>query len=301
MSRNGIVNKGSGEHFVSPELGVSIQFEDLNKLNYPVLVQRKFDGYRCIVINGKAYTREGNLIPNHRAQKLLKKSLPLRPNTYYDGELMVIDENGTEKFEHCGIFRDFMASMPKENLQAVYVMFAIVDNNKKVIPGRNRSSELLQSVIEPKNIKNYSPDELKIYYAHTRVCKEPSEIVSLLDSNPSWEGVMIRRPEDRYWFGKRAGKTNPFLLKLKQKMKEGWGTVVDIAIQKSQTKQRMVGSLKVAMDDGTECVVGTGLNYNQRIGLLNEWSNYRIRVGWDKLTRFGNKKFPRVLELRRMA
>ena len=298
-------NKATGTGgFFPPELGRSIKEEELESLVYPVLVQRKFDGYRCIVVNGKAYTREGNLIPNYSVQRLLKNTLPKnRPMTYYDGELVIADRNGVEKFENCGIFRDYTASISLgDNLQAYYVIFAIASGSTKIIPGSKSrlSAPADSSIIIPKGITNFH-DDLKVRYAHTRVCNDSAEVIELLTSNKDWEGVMIRRPGDKYWFGKRAGKTNPFLLKLKQPLESMWGCIVDWEPQKSREKKKMVGSLVVALDDGNKVKVGTGLNYNQRIGLMTDFKNYRIRVGWERHTKYGNKKFPRVLELKRMA
>ena len=56
---------------------------DLDDINFPVLASPKLDGIRCLMVDGKAYSREGKLIPNKFVQSELAGLGGL------DGELMV--------------------------------------------------------------------------------------------------------------------------------------------------------------------------------------------------------------------
>jgi DNA ligase-1 len=60
--------------------------DDVNLINYPVLVSRKLDGIRCTVQNGKLYSRSLKLLPNQFAQELYA-GLP----NGLDGEILLGD------------------------------------------------------------------------------------------------------------------------------------------------------------------------------------------------------------------
>ena len=61
----------------------------LEQIDYPVMASPKLDGIRCIIQeDGKAYSRNGKLIPNEHVQKALQDmKLPV-----CDGELMTVGD-----------------------------------------------------------------------------------------------------------------------------------------------------------------------------------------------------------------
>lgn len=67
-----------------PMLACKIKFEQLDKLNYPLILQPKFDGVRALLHEDKVVSRTLKPIPNRSIQEALKDiALPL------DGELIV--------------------------------------------------------------------------------------------------------------------------------------------------------------------------------------------------------------------
>jgi DNA ligase-1 len=79
----------------------------LSDIKYPVYAQPKLDGIRCLIIDGKAYSRNLKLIPNKHIQEQLT-GLPYA----FDGELIlksgdfnnvqsgIMSEHGTPDFEY---------------------------------------------------------------------------------------------------------------------------------------------------------------------------------------------------------
>jgi DNA ligase 1 len=71
--------------------------ERLDELSYPLYVSSKIDGIRCIVQNGKAYSRTMKLIPNRHIQFMLSCVADYLPTSIsLDGELTVGDN-----FQNC--------------------------------------------------------------------------------------------------------------------------------------------------------------------------------------------------------
>lgn len=73
-----------------PMLAGTITKEELDTLVYPVYVQAKLDGIRCLIISGIAYSRTMELIPN----KYIQEMASTYPNA--DGELI-----SSKGFQHC--------------------------------------------------------------------------------------------------------------------------------------------------------------------------------------------------------
>lgn len=77
-------------------------------LDYPVLASPKMDGIRCLMIEGKAYSRSLKLIPNRHVQKILGAynlhgldgELMLKTGDFNDVQSAIMSENGEPDFEY---------------------------------------------------------------------------------------------------------------------------------------------------------------------------------------------------------
>lgn len=74
---------------VRPMLAAKVDVEQLGKLVYPMSLQPKLDGIRTLIIDGRAYSRSGKLIPNQHVQKFVFDNR--RDLDGMDGELIVGD------------------------------------------------------------------------------------------------------------------------------------------------------------------------------------------------------------------
>lgn len=93
---------------------------EFDKIKFPVLVQPKLDGIRCIITDGVAYSRNLKPIPNKFIQETVK-DWPNPKRGFYDGELMlqehtinfsevssaVMSAEGEPDFVFCSFFKDF--------------------------------------------------------------------------------------------------------------------------------------------------------------------------------------------------
>lgn len=68
---------------------------ELNKVRYPVFIQPKFDGWRVIILNGKALTYALKPIPNHWIRTELERIFGGLGYFLIDGEGLLMDEKAT--------------------------------------------------------------------------------------------------------------------------------------------------------------------------------------------------------------
>lgn len=62
-------------------------------VSFPVMASPKLDGIRCLIVNGKAVSRTGKLIPNRHVQESISQL------EGFDGELIVGDETDSKVFQ----------------------------------------------------------------------------------------------------------------------------------------------------------------------------------------------------------
>ena len=166
---------------------------DTSAIKYPVLASPKLDGIRCLIVDGKAVTRNLKPIPNEHVRRKLEQLA----STAFDGELTcgdtfqsstsaIMSHNGEPDFEY-HVF-DNASPMPYESRRA----------NIKIWKYNNPTGAWLK-IVKQTVIKNEA--DLLAY-----------EIQRLADG---YEGVMVRSLNGLYKQGRSTVKEG-ILLKLKR-------------------------------------------------------------------------------------
>lgn len=177
---------------------------DLSVLEYPVLCTPKLDGIRCVIVDGKPYTRAMKPIPNEYIRSMLSSA----ELSGMDGELMVygdfntvqsavMNRKGTPNFVYC-VFDSFRSDI----LQLSY--------NERI-----------------KNLAIHKyPDFIRIV-SPVKITSE-KYLLEYLDNciDAGYEGIMIRTPDGPYKFGRSTVKEG-YLLKLK-KFHDDEGELVEV-------------------------------------------------------------------------
>src|ERR1044072_5650445 len=180
-----------------PMLAATIEESDLDNLKYPVIVQPKLDGIRCIVADGVAYSRRLKLIPNLHISRVLE--LELLIGEMYDGEL-ILKGGATFQDVASGI-------MTQEGIPDFeYVIFDTIDNGIKYSTRYN----LLRA-----HIKEQDSDYLSAIYSVEVDSADELRVFETEILEKGYEGIIIRDPNSPYKFG-RSTKKEGYLLKLKR-------------------------------------------------------------------------------------
>lgn len=167
------------------------RLEDIKDVRYPCLATPKLDGIRCLVVKGKAVTRNFKPLPNEHARRLISQ-LP----EGFDGEVILkgkqFNETSSAIMSHEGE-PDF-----------TYAVFDWCINNDK--PYSNRMKDLKNAAgsnivekILPVEIKN----EKELLKWEERWLRD------------GYEGVMLRSPDGPYKMG-RSTVREFFLVKFKR-------------------------------------------------------------------------------------
>jgi DNA ligase-1 len=168
----------------------------LNQLRYPLIVQPKMDGIRCMCLNGKLYSRTMKPIPNKEITSLLAY-ITNGTEKFYDGELLLEDTMDYNEVQ------SFVMSRDKVGLKWKYVCFDMIYGGYEKDPYEKR----LQDVYEQR-AKALLPIEWR---------RVPFEIVNSsagvlayeeLAIREGYEGIILRNPAAKYKQGKATFKEN---------------------------------------------------------------------------------------------
>lgn len=168
---------------------------DLDKLKYPVLVSPKLDGVRCMVIDHKAVSRSGKLIPNEYVQECAMHWL-----NGMDGELIVGDPKAK------GCFNRTTSGVMRAGGFPTFTYYVFDSFAHPTAPYQRRMEMLPRSIIGSYNLAN-----VKQHQANTR---EALEAYLDLWVGAGYEGLMVRDPNAPYKFGRSTVKEG-YLLKVK--------------------------------------------------------------------------------------
>lgn len=173
--------------------------QDIEEINYPVLVSPKLDGIRCLKINGQAVTRKFKPIPNRHTREILEKLLP----EGIDGEILLA--NATKTFND--IQSEIMSFEGEPDF--IFHAFDFVQNNlTEPFSVRIRNLEsLLTNTINDSRIQLVKHRNI---LDSMQLMQFEKECVDL-----GYEGIMIRKPTGRYKCG-RSTLNEGILLKLKR-------------------------------------------------------------------------------------
>jgi DNA ligase 1 len=188
--------------------------EDLHKLQYPVLVQPKLDGIRCILIDGIAYSRKLLRIPNRYIRNKLQRDYAML-GAHSDKEDSLSEE--LNQFKRCQIY-DGELIIPNKSFHEIQsaVMSAKGEPEFKFIvfdclSHVKDSSEysVRYNRMSSQNLWNYI-HQTKVYNVEELLASEKTTI------NLGFEGIIIRSLHGIYLFGKRPSVINGTLLALKR-------------------------------------------------------------------------------------
>jgi len=260
-----------------PMLACTIK--DLDALKFPLYVQPKIDGVRCIILNGKALTRALKPIANKYTRQMLEKAFN---DLTFDGELVAYnpDELYPSPINAASRRNTSSAINSIQGLpRLTYYIFDSPENPHRSFKTRlDQAREQLAGRLE----NYYFTDALFNVRILTPSLVETKQ--SLLDHyarylNAGYEGLIARAPKSLYKFG-RSTMREGYLLRLKQ-IETETGTIVDIiqkrtnnnpqtynelgyatrsSAQENQTLINAVGAFVVQADGwNEEFKVGTGL------------------------------------------
>jgi DNA ligase 1 len=181
---------------------LAVALEDIDNIKYPQYCTPKYDGIRCLIINGQAVSRNFKPQPNVYIRTYLSDVLP----TGLDGELVL---KGNKSFNDV---QSKVMSFDGEPEFEYHIFDYVKDDLNK--PYLDRMEDLKDwykyfsndpfykdkfKLILPKKINN--KDELLAY-----------ETKCLEDG---FEGIMLRKPDGKYKCGRSTNKEG-ILLKLKR-------------------------------------------------------------------------------------
>lgn len=190
-----------------PMLASKIDDSNIDKLRYPLIATPKFDGYRCLLVGGKALTRKFLPIRNEFVRKNLENTFaPFWRSHVFDGEL-IVGEIGSGK-----TFSDYTAGLSaiEGEPDFTYWVFDVVESDTGLArPYVDRIDDLEELIGRIKNTRvRYVAEEM----IHSRAALEQyeSEVLDL-----GFEGVCLRGLGSPYKCG-RSTFGEHYLLKLKR-------------------------------------------------------------------------------------
>lgn len=273
----------------------------IEALNYPVVASPKLDGIRCLIIDGKAVSRNLKPIPNEFVRKELEAlNLP-----QLDGELMLVDA-----FLGLSDFNDaqsaFMSVAGKPNFK--YVVF---DSFMAPSQGYAERFRSVASFIKSKDfngrvevISNFminTAADMEAYYA---------EFLRL-----GYEGAIVRDPQGPYKYG-RSTMNQGWMLKLKvfndaeasivgveelmHNCNEATTNALGATVRSHENAGKVPGDTLGALYcyyNGKTFKVGTGFDSEQRSRL---WAMHKagnlvgkfITFKYQEISKYGVPRFP---------
>ena len=262
------------------------------EVKYPCYIQPKFDGIRCIGINGVAYSRKMKPIPNKHIQQWFSDN-----NVHgLDGELMVV-----------GDFNNVQSAVMSEDgtPDFYYMAYDYWDSDKEYI-------DRLKLVRHNLLCNDYGA---VVFAANTLVVSDAEEAIKLTANfvNEGMEGAMLRSFDGKYKQGRSTMKEG-YLLKVKtflddeavvigfeEKMTNTNTKETDERgySKRSSKKDGMIpantlGSLQVDWN-GVIFNIGSGFNDEQRKEIWDNQDKYLgklVTFKYQELSSYGVPRFP---------
>ena len=288
---------------------LSAQCKNIKELQYPLLATPKIDGIRCITRNreiidprlGKyqvaGYSRSLKLIPNAFIQNFIALDLNL---SGLDGEL-VVGSNFQESTS--GI----MSSDGKPDFK--YMVFDHFNENDSIEPYFERIQRLVE--LRKLNIEKKIP-RIKLLIPHLIENEQDLSVYEESALMSGCEGVMLRRPESPYKFGRSTWREH-YLIKIKR-FEDSEAVVVDFVEKYHNANEAQVnalgltertthkenkipcdtlGALRVMDHSGAQFNIGSGFTDSQRKEIWNNRENYLGKIAKFKHQPYGRKDLPR--------
>lgn len=276
--------------------------KDFSKIQYPVIGSPKLDGIRCLIVDGKAVSRNLKEIPN----RFIAEELPkLCPNGF-DGELLIKDD--LFSFNAC------QSQIMKQTGTPDYVYYVfdhIQESSDK--PYQERLKDLENSITDSSRIC-IVPTELINNENELRLAEEKAVL-------SGYEGLMIRSPNGKYKHG-RSTENEGILLKIKRfedseakilgfeekmtntnlKEKDAFGDSKRSSKKEGMIPANTLGAIHVEdVKSGVEFSIGSGFDdatrkdlWEMQDHLIGKFVKYKFQPSGMKLTEDGNgtPRFP---------
>lgn len=279
---------------IKPMLAVDA---DLDKLQYPVYVDLKYDGIRALVIDGVVYSRSMKPIRSKQVQQLFGKP----EFNGLDGELIVGNPFASD------VFQRTTSSVMSEDKPDTIGFYVFDCWNMPDKPYTERK-EYVKSVVQKFGWTN------PMYSGGLKLCNNKDEVLEYFHEigDKGGEGVIIRSVDGKYKYGRSTLKEG-YLLKLKffvdsefevVGFEERMHNTNEAKInelgntERSSAKDGLVpmdtlGSLVLKYNDTTfKC--GTGFDDKLRKEIWNNQDKYIGKLAKVRYMEVGSKDLPRV-------
>lgn len=261
-----------------------------DKVQFPVIASKKVDGFRCLIHNGTAYSRNLKPIPNRHVQEQIGKLKGLYDG--HDGEIIVGNMNDPD------VYRNTSSGVMSFDGEPNFLFWSFDRWDLPHLPYEERLKHVQSSCA--------------LDYVY---CNSMEELLSLENKwvEEGYEGLMIRSIKGPYKYGRSTAKEG-HLLKVKrfldseakvigfeERMHNANEATVDYLghTKRSSHKENMhpmdtLGALICELSDGQTFKIGTGLDDAQRKEIwmnthlyLNQFVKYKyVDVGRKNLPRF---------------
>ncbi|CAK0745636.1 DNA ligase, phage-associated [Gammaproteobacteria bacterium] len=177
---------------MKPLLAAKVSTDDLQHLDYPVLVSPKLDGIRCLIVGGMAVTRSLKPIPND----YIRNTLSTPDLNGLDGEILVRGKS----------FSDISSGVMSKSGEPDFEYWVFDDHSVPTLPFRQRLVVVRERICHP----------FVLAVSH-EIVSSGAELLIVEDRfvSDGYEGIMIRSPDGIYKYG-RSTKAEGILLKLKR-------------------------------------------------------------------------------------
>lgn len=241
------------------------ELPDVTSLDYPLFIQPKRDGYRCVFKDGELITRHGKKFKNKNLKNHFK-CLNKASNYVLDGELYM---HGRLLSQHTEIFNSFDAILPPELKFYIFDVIPLVDWENQVCtrPYKARIKDIRvitnELIAEPR----------KVIDVHTEEVHSASEAIEYYKKylTKGYEGGILRNRESLYKW-KRTTVRSGELIKLKPKETVD-AKIVEI-LKGEGDFTGMAGSVVAISDSDITFSCSSGLTVAQRKDMAKQPNNY---------------------------
>lgn len=255
---------------------LAAELKNLADVKFPVLVSPKLDGIRCVIREGKALTRSLKPIPNDHIRNTLEgMNLP-----DFDGEILVRVHIGESLYGHLHEWAatpfNAVSSAVMSKQGTPDFLFAVFDQ--------------VDSVPYQMRLARVAGWCLRTFQLHQEYCVRHVQHVSINNLSAlealnlrylsqGFEGIMLRKPDGLYKFGRSTVKEGG-LLKLKP-FADGEAEIVGYVERQHNTNQATVNALGLTeRSHKAEGMVGSGTLGALRVrGCSGRWEGVEFEIG----------------------
>jgi DNA ligase-1 len=265
---------------------LSGKVHDINKLNYPVLVSPKLDGIRCVIVNGKALSRNFKPIPNTFTRDFLEA----HTINGFDGEIMI------RNADFGGVSSGIMKASGEPDFY--YNIFDYLGTTMtEETPYYERYNDLKSELADLYQSGTVFKERLKLVPHY--VVRDP-ETLSAYEAQflaEGYEGIMVRDPIGPYKFG-RSGDDEGYLLKLKrfvddeaivvgieplyhnenEETQDAFGNAKRSHVASGMVAEEKLGAFKVQGKNGIVFNIGTGQGLTEA-KRIQFWKDRKSLIG----------------------